>query len=158
MFYQTKHKPHAGHWKGQKMLFLSLMNPDLWVFDLDLRTRLSKGPNTSSLWIWCKSIQWCQDISYTNKKITDSTKNRTLRSSLCAVKSKYHSQHLDMEYHKTSDRCLPYFYTWCGLSANLRCRSEACCTRLAETQDAKKSPKIAIWSPSPNFVGLYLRN
>jgi len=25
-------------------------------------------------------------------------------------------------------------------------------------QDAKKSPKIAIWAPSHNFVGLYLRN
>jgi len=27
-----------------------------------------------------------------------------------------------------------------------------------EMQDAKKSPKIAIWAPSHNFVGLYLRN
>ena len=26
--------------------------------------------------------------------------------------------------------CLPYFYTWCGLSANLEFRSEMCCTRL----------------------------
>jgi len=26
-----------------------------------------------------------------------------------------------------------------------------------KTQDAKKSPKIAIWEPSHNFVGLYLR-
>jgi len=25
-------------------------------------------------------------------------------------------------------------------------------------QDAKKSPEIAIWAPSHNFVGLYLRN
>jgi len=33
--------------------------------------------------------------------------------------------------------CLPYLYTWCGLSANLECRSEMCCTRLAEIQDAK---------------------
>ena len=24
-----------------------------------------------------------------------------------------------------------YFYTWCGLSANLECRSEMCCTWLA---------------------------
>jgi len=38
--------------------------------------------------------------------------------------------------------CLPYFHTWCGLSANLGCRSEACFTRLAEIQDAKKLPKI----------------
>jgi len=27
-----------------------------------------------------------------------------------------------------------------------------------KTQDAKKSPKIAIWAPPHNFVGLYLRN
>jgi len=38
--------------------------------------------------------------------------------------------------------CLPYFHTWCGFSANLGCRSDMCCTRLAEIQDAKKSPKI----------------
>jgi len=40
--------------------------------------------------------------------------------------------------------CLPYFHTWCGLSANLECRSEMCCTRLAENKgrknDVKKSP------------------
>jgi len=33
--------------------------------------------------------------------------------------------------------CLPYFHTWCGLSANLGCMSETCCTRLAEIYDAK---------------------
>jgi len=27
-----------------------------------------------------------------------------------------------------------------------------------KTQDAKKSPKIAIWAPSHNFIGLYLCN
>jgi len=35
--------------------------------------------------------------------------------------------------------CLPYFYTWCGPSVNLECRSETCCTQLAG--NAKKSPK-----------------
>jgi len=25
-------------------------------------------------------------------------------------------------------------------------------------QEAKKSPKIAIWAPSHNFIGLYIRN
>ena len=38
--------------------------------------------------------------------------------------------------------CLPYFYTCCGLSANLGCRYETCCTRLAENTVCKKSPKI----------------
>jgi len=29
--------------------------------------------------------------------------------------------------------CVPYFHTWCGLSANLGCRTETCCImRLAE--------------------------
>jgi len=36
--------------------------------------------------------------------------------------------------------CLPYFHTWCGLSANLGCRSETCCMRLAENAGHKKSP------------------
>jgi len=38
--------------------------------------------------------------------------------------------------------CLPYFDTWCGPSANLECRSETCCTRLAGNAGRKKSPKI----------------
>ena len=28
--------------------------------------------------------------------------------------------------------CLPNFHTWCGLSANLECRSEMCCVQLIE--------------------------
>ena len=56
------------------------------------------------------------------------------------------------------DGCLPYFGTWCGPSANLECRSEMRCTRLAANTGRKKSPKIAISAPSHNFVGPYLRN
>jgi len=37
---------------------------------------------------------------------------------------------------------LPYFHTWCGLSANLECSSETCCTLLTENTGCKKSPKI----------------
>ena len=37
--------------------------------------------------------------------------------------------------------CLPYFHTWCGLSANLRCRSETCCKRLAENTGCKSRQK-----------------
>jgi len=37
--------------------------------------------------------------------------------------------------------CLPYFHTWCGLSANVECRSEMCYTRLAENTGRKRSPK-----------------
>ena len=45
-----------------------------------------------------------------------------------------------------SRRRLDVYHTstqWCGLSANLRRRSETCCTRLAENTGHKKSPKIS---------------
>jgi len=50
--------------------------------------------------------------------------------------------------------CLPYLCTWCGLSANLGCRPETCCMRLTDNT----TQKVAIWTPSHNFVGLYLPN
>ena len=34
---------------------------------------------------------------------------------------------------------LSYFHAWRGLSANLECRSEMCCARLAENKGHKKS-------------------
>ena len=40
-----------------------------------------------------------------------------------------------------SGRRLDVRHTWCGLSANLECRSEKCCTRLAENAGRKYSPK-----------------
>jgi len=39
-------------------------------------------------------------------------------------------------------RRLDVYHTWCGLSANLECRSEMCCMRLAENTGCKRSPKI----------------
>jgi len=36
---------------------------------------------------------------------------------------------------------LPYFYTWCGPSVNLECRSEMCCTWLAANAGPKKVAK-----------------
>jgi len=54
---------------------------------------------------------------------------------------------------------LPYFHTWCGLSANLECRSEMCCTQLIENTGRKKNcQKYVICTPSHNFVRLYLCN
>jgi len=48
---------------------------------------------------------------------------------------------------------LPYFHTmsWCDLSANLRCRSETCCTRLAEIQDVTRRPASADRTASRQF-------
>jgi len=34
--------------------------------------------------------------------------------------------------------CLPYFHTWCGLSANLECRSEMCFMQLTENTRTQK--------------------
>ena len=36
---------------------------------------------------------------------------------------------------------IPYFHTWCGLSANLECMSEICGPRLAENAGPKKVAK-----------------
>jgi len=49
-------------------------------------------------------------------------------------------------------------HTWCGLSANLGCRSETCCKRLAVNTGRKKREKLAIYAPSHNFVGPYLHH
>ena len=40
---------------------------------------------------------------------------------------------------RSSIGCLPYFHTWCGLSANLECMSELCCTRLAVKYRTQKN-------------------
>jgi len=46
---------------------------------------------------------------------------------------------------------------WCSPSANLGCRSETRCRRLAVNTaytGHQKSPEIAMWAPSRKFVGL----
>jgi len=67
-----------------------------------------------------------------------------------------------LAYSKWSEiECQPYFYIWCGINANLDCRSEMCCMRLAGKRPTGcknvYDAKIAIWAPSHNFVWLYLR-
>jgi len=59
---------------------------------------------------------------------------------------------------RSQNGCLPYFDTWCGPSANLQCRSEMCCTRLAGNAGPKKSPKIGHLGTVAQFVGPCLRN
>jgi len=44
---------------------------------------------------------------------------------------------------------------WCGLTANLECRYEMCCTR---ARWKYRTQKIAICAPFHNFVRLYLPN
>jgi len=40
----------------------------------------------------------------------------------------------------------------CVLSANAGCRSETCCTRLAENTGRKNCQNVAVWAQSHNFV------
>jgi len=56
--------------RAKKCHFFNFLVPgDL---DLDLQTRPSEGPNTSSMRIWYKSVQqFPRDISDTKKKTTD---------------------------------------------------------------------------------------
>jgi len=61
-----KQKPRVGRRKGRKMPFFVSGDLDLWLLTL--------------------TFKLIRDISYANKKVTDSAKNRTLRSSLRAVK------------------------------------------------------------------------
>ena len=48
-------------------------------------------------------------------------------------------------------------YTWCGLSANLRCRSETCCTRLAENarRNLECGPMPNLMVALPNIGGAF---
>jgi len=48
---------------------------------------------------------------------------------------------LFLTYSRRSEiGCLPCFYTWCGLSANLECTSEMCCMRLPENTGCRNLP------------------
>ena len=48
--------------------------------------------------------------------------------------------------------CLLYFDTRCGLSANLECMSEICCTRLAENTGRNKSPSAHHRRTSSGYI------
>ena len=67
----------------RKLRFFCPWWPWPLIFDLDLQTCPSEGRSTSSLWIWRQFVQ--RFPINTNKNVTDSAKNRNLRSSLCAV-------------------------------------------------------------------------
>jgi len=43
-------------------------------------------------------------------------------------------------YQWSQSGCVPYFYTRCGFSTNLECRSEMCCTQLPGNTGRKNSP------------------
>ena len=50
--------------------------------------------------------------------------------------------------------CLPYFHTWCGLSANLECMSEMCCTHGKYRMQKwwKKSPSLHHWTTLSGYI------
>ena len=58
----------------------------------------------------------------------------------CRVVSSFYLSFFPRLISAIADGCVPYFDTWCGLSANLECRSETCCSWLAVNTGRKKSP------------------
>jgi len=60
--------------------------------------------------------------------------------------------------HNLSGRRLPYFYTWCGPSANLDGGLKCAAGGSLEMQDAKKSPKTRHLRTIAQLVAPYLRN
>ena len=64
-------------YSGEKMSFCPWWPWPLF-FDHDLQTRPNEGPNTSSVWIWRKSVQRFPRY-FINKKVTDSTNKKLIR-------------------------------------------------------------------------------
>ena len=50
----------------------------------------------------------------------------------------------------------PRLISWCGLSANLECRSEMCCARLAGNTGRKQSPKSSLSAHHRTTVSGYI--
>jgi len=81
----TKRKPHAGRRKGRKGIFC-LWWPLPLTFDLDRQKHPSEEPDTSSLWIWRKSVQrFRRYFIHKQKTQTNGAKNRIFRRSLGVV-------------------------------------------------------------------------
>jgi len=81
-----KHKPHAGHRKGQKMPFFVPGDLDLWPSNSSERgTKHVFHVNLAPICSVVLEIFHTQ----TKKTQTDAAKNRTFRSSLCVVKMNY---------------------------------------------------------------------
>ena len=66
---------------------------------------------------------------------------RPLHVYLCPVVSSSSVFYLSFFFF-SSPILIRRFHTWCGLRANLGCRSEKCCKRLIENTGRKKSSKI----------------
>ena len=81
----TKRKPQAGRRKGRKNVVFCPCWPWPLTFVLDLQTRPSDWPNTSSMWIWRKSVHRFPRYFIHKQKNADGAKNRIFRSSLLAV-------------------------------------------------------------------------
>ena len=120
----VKHKVHAGHRKGQKCRFLSVVT---------LTFKLVRARNqTSSLWIWCKSIQQFQ-ISAENPfvpgdlyfwpwpSISSEQGTKNLSQILSAVLEIFHTQtkksQAALKLESYAVQVIFFFWgTWCSCS------------------------------------------
>jgi len=76
---------HRTHWKLEQRCFPNLNRTQAAEIDLDLQTRPSEGPTRLPCEFGANPFSDSQIFHTQTKKVTDSAKNRTLRSSLRAV-------------------------------------------------------------------------
>ena len=100
MFYQTQ----TARRPLKNAVFLSLW-PWPLIYDLDIQTCPSDGSETSSLWIWRKSVQRFPIYFIHKQKRHSSAQNRTLSSSLRAVISRKYALAVKRDRCTLSCRC-----------------------------------------------------
>ena len=75
----------------------------------------------------------CRPDSYFNQEIIEMKSCFLIRLFMAALRSRCGQ--------RPQIGCLPFFHTCCDPSANLECRSEMCCTRLAGNRRRKNDAK-----------------
>jgi len=94
----------------QNPIFLSMVT---LTFDLNFQISLSEGPSTSSVWIWCKSIQRFPRY-FIHKQVTESAKNRTLCSLRTACDNKQARLNVDKQAERKIVKWCKLFWSSCG--------------------------------------------
>jgi len=97
-------------------LSLVTLTFDLWPW---LSNSASEGPNTSSVWIWCKSVQrFPRYFTHRQKKPqTDCAKNRTFSSSLRALKMPAAKCRMERQTDRPLSRAVGREADWDGIRA-----------------------------------------
>jgi len=148
--------PSNTMWPGPRptcMPSFILINPAVWpqyTNVTDRQDRQSDRQQSDSIGRTIETQVWLQEIGYplyspqwvTNENRCLKFLHLKLLIKFCSPLSKasYQQKRKHCVTMPSQTECLPYFHPWCGLSANLRCRSETSCTRLTKSTGRKSSP------------------